>query len=116
MYVLPSGCVSVTLSTGTLFCSARLIKPSIVLFVVWTLFMINEICLDLICSWIAFKSCGAGSLPSSVAWANFLTWSLVLNPNASTAYSKTGSVVNTDFPFEKVPFYSYLYFFRRNLC
>ena len=61
--------------------------------------MINEICLDLICSWIAFKSWGAGSFPSSVAWASFLTWSVVLNPKASTAYSKTGSVVTTDFPF-----------------
>ena len=60
--------------------------------------MINEICLDLICSWIAFKSCGAGSFPSSVAWANFLTWSVVLNPRDSTAYSKTGSVVSTDLP------------------
>ena len=81
-----------------MFCSAKLIKPSIVLFVVWTLLTISEICLDLICSWIVFRSCGAGSLPSSVAWANFLTWSVVLNPNESTAYSNTGSVVNTYLP------------------
>ena len=61
--------------------------------------MINEICLDLICSWIVFKSCGAGSFPSSVAWASFLTWSVVFSPRDSTAYSKTGSVVSTDLPF-----------------